>query len=439
MNKCTIIAVFALLRMSELSAQIVNVKALEAKASWSIGDMDRVVFESYSMRNIARYDSFPSALATFLNDAEKRQLDFLDTGGYSEYSLPKPCSMHYILFPDGKRKMTIENPEYLNQNFNYEKELIQNQDSLPSNVIHIYDARFDISISIYLESLNRIDKLKNIVEYYRKDQHQSSNHIDSMLKQAKSISEELVIGSIIGPVMIRERWNGDYWAFQQSLRSRVELDKRPRLSNHIDFYSDEHSVIISENDTTYVQRMTVGQKGVFQRVNSHLGVGFLGNNVCAQMGLDVTLFVHYEQDLPKELFYISAGGTFYSDRTTDRPMYNAKALFEGLIGLKLTNVSPNLKSSSDYRAVGLEMGVFAGNNQNTALYSPGWAIKSYRQWGNIRLTTGFYTTMNNGYFDTWKKDNVERLSSALLFTVEVFDLVGVSQSSRTTRWRGTRY
>jgi len=439
MNKCTIIAVFALLRMSDLSAQIVNVKALEAKASWSIGDMDRVVFESYSMRNIARYDSFPSALETFLKDAEKRQLDFLDTGGYSENSLPTPCSMHYILFPDGRRKMTIENPEYSNQNFNYEKELIQNQDSLPSNVIHIYDARFDISISIYLESLNRIDKLKNIVEFYRKDQQKSSNHIDSMLKQAKSISEREVIGSILGPVMIRERWNGDYWAFQQSLRSRVGVHKRPRLSNHIVFYGDEHTVSITENDTTYVQRMSLVQQRVFQGMNSHMGVGFLGNNVCVQLNLWVPLLVHFEKDLPKELFYISAGGTFYSDRTTDRPMYNTKALFEGLIGLKLTNVTPNLKSSSDYRAVGLEMGVFAGNNQNTALYSPGWAMKSYRQWGNIRFTTGFYTTMNNGYFDTWKKEDVQRLSSALLFTVEIFDLVGVSQSSRTTRWRGTRY
>jgi hypothetical protein len=64
------------------------------------------------------------------------------------------------------------------------------------------------------------------------------------------------------------------------------------------------------------------------------------------------------------------------------------------------------------------------------LNNPGWVIKSYKQWGNFRLTTGFYASAI--------MKNSEAMSSALLLTFEVFDWQGVYQTSVSKRGRVKR-
>ncbi|MEY3097631.1 MAG: hypothetical protein RL647_1221, partial [Bacteroidota bacterium] len=56
------------------SAQKFELEKLKAKASWGIGGVDRVVFESHSFDNIVRYDSFISVLKQFLSDAQSADI-----------------------------------------------------------------------------------------------------------------------------------------------------------------------------------------------------------------------------------------------------------------------------------------------------------------------------------------------------------------------------
>jgi hypothetical protein len=70
----------------------------------------------------------------------------------------------------------------------------------------------------------------------------------------------------------------------------------------------------------------------------HSSLGILGGNVCSQINFDVPLFTKYVSDLPKEILYFSAGTTIYNHKN-GFDKYEIASLFEGLIGLKLNNLS----------------------------------------------------------------------------------------------------
>ena len=111
------------------SAQKFELEKLKAKASWGIGGVDRVVFESHSFDNIVRYDSFISVLKQFLSDAQSADI-VVD-------SLSSPVKIHYIISPSDRRKLTIENPEFIASGFDLDEEEKKLNDSLPGNVVYL--------------------------------------------------------------------------------------------------------------------------------------------------------------------------------------------------------------------------------------------------------------------------------------------------------------
>jgi hypothetical protein len=147
----------------------------------------------------------------------------------------------------------------------------------------------------------------------------------------------------------------------------------------------------------------------------------LGGNVCSQINFDVPLFTKYVSDLPKEILYLSAGTTIYNHKN-GFDKYEIASLFEGLIGLKLNNLTPKFKSTDQFRVSGLEFGMYITDPIGSIVKSPGYVVKVYNQRGNIRVNTGFY------FSNSTKVD--PSISQALMVSVEIFDVFHSSFSNK---------
>ncbi|MCL9979822.1 MAG: hypothetical protein NBV77_00080 [Bacteroidia bacterium] len=389
-------------------SQSLNFETLKGKASWGMGGVDRVVFESHSLRQIARYDSFFSVVSHWLTDMKASELDF--------ETLPTPLNLHYALFADGKRKLTIENPEFLPQSFDVEKETLNNQDSLPSNVIHIYDIRNQVNLSIYLEELKNVYKLKELVDFY----------YDSLvLFEGKKYRE---ICGILGLKAIDEFkiYAVDFLSFKESLQTIVRPEKKPKWSRSYNFYSEERTALAQDSGYKMLNKLV--WESNFQPVFwPHTSLGVIGENPCIQVNFDLVLASYFEQDLPKELIYLSGGTTLYNYKDNS-DKYQITNLYELLVGLKITNIHPHLKSINQFWVSGLEVGRYMADPLGSILNSPGYVVKGYNQRGNVRINTGFY-------FTTSTKTN-PNISQALMFSIEIFDIVGMISKKNMVRQGG---
>ena len=75
----------------------------------------------------------------------------------------------------------------------------------------------------------------------------------------------------------------------------------------------------------------------------------------------------------------------------------------------------HLKAVKDYRVKGIELGGFLSDRDGALLPHAGLVLKSYKQLGNVRFTSGIYTGKTT-------IGSPRSIQSALLFTIEVFDL-----------------
>lgn len=382
-------------------SQSLNYEALKGKASWGIKGTDRVVFESHSLRQIARYDSFIPVVSHWLNDMKASQLDF--------ENLPTPLNMHYCVFSDGKRKLTVENPEYTTQTFDIEKEAEMNKDSLPSNVIHFYDVHHLINFHIYLTDLKSVEKLRDLVELYYDSGYNAEYMADeSKIKELES-----------NPIPLYRNFALDYLMFKRALQI-VQPHKKPKFSTNYTIYSEERAS--SGNDSSFKLVTNLTWKSPIQPVIwPHSSLGILGGNLCSQINFEIPLSTKYEFDLPKEIFYLNAGTTIYNIKNGAN-RFEVASLFEGLIGLKLNNLSPKFKSTDQFRVSGLEMGMYLTDPTGTILMSPGYVCKVYNQRGNVRVNTGFY-------FATFNKTDPS-VSQALMFSIEIYDVFHSSMSNK---------
>jgi len=382
-------------------SQSLNYEALKGKASWGIKGTDRVVFESHSLRQIARYDSFIPVVSHWLNDMKASQLDF--------ENLPTPLNMHYSVFSDGKRKLTVENPEYTTQTFDIEKEAEMNKDSLPSNVIHFYDVHHLVNYHIYLTDLKSVEKLRDLVELY----YDSGYNAEYMADESKMKELET------NPIPLYRNYALDYLMFKRALQI-VQPHKKPKFSTNYTIYSEERAS--SGNDSSFTMAATLTWKSPIQSyIWPHSSLGILGGNVCSQINFDVPLSTKYVSDLPKEMLYLSAGTTIYNMKNgSDK--YEIASLFEGLIGLKLNNLTPKFKSTDQFRVSGLEFGMYITDPIGSIVKSPGYVVKVYNQRGNIRVNTGFY------FSNSTKVD--PSISEALMVSIEIFDVFHSSFSNK---------
>lgn len=389
-------------------SQSLNFESLKGKASWGMGGVDRVVFESHSLRQIARYDSFFSVVSHWLTDMKASELDF--------ETLPTPLNMHYALFADGKRKLTLENPEFLPQTFDVEKETLNNRDSLPANVIHLYDIQNQVNLSIYLEELKNVNKLRELVDFY----------YDSLVPfEGKKYRE---ICDVLGlkPIDEFKIYAVDFLSFKESLHTIVRPDKKPKWSRSYNFYSEERTALAQDSGYKMLNKLV--WESNFQTVFwPHTSMGVIGTNPCFQVNFDLVLASYFEKDLPKELIYLSGGTTLYNYRNNS-DKYQISNLYELLVGLKITNINPHLKSINQFRVSGLEVGRYMADPQGAILISPGFVVKGYNQRGNVRINTGFY-------FSTSAKSNPE-ISQALMFSIEIFDVVGMISKRNMVRQQG---
>lgn len=387
---------------SVASAQKFEMKSLKAAASWGIGGMDRVKFESHSFDNILRYDSFIPVLKQFMSDVE--------SGGIVIDSLSSPVKIHYMIFPNDQRKLTFENPEFLSAGFDLQEELDKNRDSLPSNVIYLYDDRYKMKLSIYLEKPGHAYKLHKLVDLW-----DSSAHIleTDIVGDLDSIRPPLPASSSI--------FNFDYRVFKKLMRntylqtSKGEFFTKPRVLQ----YAFEYNSVIKNDDTLSVASLAVtsSDRGLSDLYSS---VGFLGNNVCTQIGCRIPLSVKYKMDLPVKVFYFNLGSTLYSvsgenNSAMKKTQLEIKGFYEGLLGFRTMNTSPDLKAVKDYRVKGIELGGFLSDRDGALLPHAGLVLKSYKQLGNVRFTSGIYTGKTT-------IGSPRSIQSALLFTIEVFDL-----------------
>lgn len=391
---------------SVASAQKFEMKSLKASASWGIGEMDRVKFESHSFQNILRYDSFIPVLKQFLSDAK--------SAGIVIDSLSSPMQIHYVIFPNDQRKLTIENPEFLAAGFNLEAEFEKNRDSLPNNVIHLYDGRYKMQSSIYLERPGNVYKLQKMVD--RWDSTSQTLEAD-IVGDLDSIRPPISASSSI--------FYFDYRVFKKIMKntclqtSKGEFFPKPRVS----LYAFDYNSVIKNDDTLSVTSLAITSidRGLSDLYSS---VGFLGNNVCTQIGGRIPLSVKYKMDLPVTVFYLNLGSTLYStsgENKTDLKTYGynspmeIKGCYEGLLGYRTMNTSTDLKSVRDYRVKGIELGGFISDRDGMVLPHAGFVLKTYKQMGNVRFTSGVYT----GQRTTGGSGSIQ---SGLLFTIEVFDL-----------------
>ena len=391
---------------SVASAQKFEMKTLKAAASWGIGGMDRVKFESHSFDNILRYDSFIPVLKQFMSDVE--------SGGIVIDSLSSPLKIHYMIFPNDQRKLTVENPEFLAAGFDLQEELDKNRDSLPNNVIYLYDDRYKMKLSIYLEQPGHAYKLQKMVE--RWDLSAQTLEAD-ILGDLDSIRPPLSASCSI--------FNFDYRVFNKLMRntclqtSKGEIFTKPRVLQ----YAFEYNSVIKNDDTLSVSSLAItsSDRGLSDLYSS---VGFLGNNVCTQIGCRIPLSVKYKMDLPVRVFYFNLGSTLYSVSGENNSamkkngyysQLEIKGFYEGLLGFRTMNTSPDLKAVKDYRVKGIELGGFLSDRDGALLPHAGLVLKSYKQLGNVRFTSGIYTGKTT-------IGSPRSIQSALLFTIEVFDL-----------------
>lgn len=378
---------------SGLKAQPFDVNMLQSKASWAfdgIGGPDRVVFESHSLRTIARYDSFPYALLNFFEDAEKSQLNF--------DSMMVPLQMHYILFENGKRKLTIENPEYSAKEFDLEKEIESNTDSLPANLIEIYDVKHQINIKIYVANPSDLKKLKSMAFIYR----------DSIGILSKTEKKLLFNKLAADPKLYWKNIHFHYFNFCEELKEFIKPNERQLSSDFI--YPAYHY----ENNTNKLSEREgySFEDPIEPFVWSHIGIGFLDRNMCLQQNIEISLYTHFKNDLPRVKVYTNLGILgFTEQQNSNSNQLKLNSCYETLLGFKLNNLTPKMKSEKEFRVTGLELGMFFKGESSTSTLLPtsGFVGKFYRQWGNFRFTTGIYQS---------------KTSVAGLITVELFDLFG---------------
>lgn len=376
-----------------LKAQPFVMSMLKSKASWAfdgIGGPDRVVFESHSLRTIARYDSFPFALVNFFNDVEKSKLN-LD-------SMLVPLQMHYILFANGKRKLTIENPEFIAKEFDLEKEIENNTDSLPSNVIEIYDIKHQVKIKIYVTNPSDLNKLKSMAFLYR----------DSIEILSKTEKKLLFKKLAADPKLYWKNIHFHYFNFCEELKEFIKPNERQLSTDFI--YPAYHY----ENNTNKLsEREGYSYEDPIEPfVWSHIGMGLLDRNMCLQQNIEFSLYTHFKNDLPRVKIYTNLGILgFTEQQNSNSNQLKLNSCYETLLGFKLNNLTPKMKSASDFRVTGFEFGLFfkGESSISTLLPTSGFVAKFYRQWGNFRLSTGIYQS---------------KTSVAGLITVELFDLFG---------------
>ncbi len=379
------------------SAQKFELETLKAKASWGIGGVDRVVFESHSFDNIVRYDSFISVLKQFLSDAESADI-VID-------SLSSPVKIHYIISPSDRRKLTIENPEFIASGFDLDEEEKKLNDSLPGNVVYLYDDRYKMKFSVYLEQPAHAYKIQKMVDLW-----------DSTFQTL----EADIVGDLdsIQPLISASSsmLNFNYRVFKKIMRniylqsSKREFFTKPRVF----LYALGNNWVIKNNDTLSVISLAVTTRdGGLSDLYSTMG--FLGNNVCTQIGSRIPLYVKRKQDLPVNMFYLNVGTTLYSTMAKNGSGMNIHGSYEGLLGYKSMNTSPDLRTVKDYRTSGFELGGFLSDRDGVLLPRAGLVLKTYKQMGNVRFTSGIYT----GKAISGESASIQ---STLLFTIEVFDL-----------------
>ena len=384
------------------SAQKVDLDKFKTTAIWGLGGNDRIIFESHSVYNIIKYDSLIPALRLFLEDAE--------SSGIVLDSLPSPLKVHYVIFPNDERKLTVENPEFLAAGFNLQEEIKKNEDSLPNHVIFIYDRKYQITMSIYLEQINNLIKLKKILTQWEKTamipESEIMGDIDS--------SNWIPTGSI---EVDQNILNYNFRVFKKLLKtanSNVAKD-HAYIKTHLRLYGFLYDSVLAGDDTMSVIKVSYSStnRGVWDFYGS---VGFLGNNVCTQFGNRFPLYVKLKENLPVNVFYANVGATLYSTGGNNHTAMGINSCFEGLLGYKTMNTTPTLTQVKDFRSKGIELGLFLSDGGQSGLFpKTGLVLKSYKQWGDIRFTSGVYM----GY-QPYATD--PEIQSALLFTIELFDL-----------------
>ncbi len=375
-------------------AQSFDIKSIKAKASWDFRAQYRVVFESHSLRVIARYDSFIPAVINLFNDFQQSNIN-LD-------SIPSPINIHYLIFNNGKRKLTIENPEYTTQAINIESELEKNSDSLPGNVIHIYDFKHQVNIHIYVKSPSNFKNVHMMAINYR----------DSILNLSKvelnALNKRLDENYISA---LKIPYYNYYHIFKKYLIETVEPYDRQTISTNFNFYSYEG------HPKQLIERNSLGYESHFEGpLWFHGSLGMMEKNMCLTENVEIPLYTNFSNDLPRYIFYTNLGILGFSERqNTESNLNKISTLYETLLGIKFTNLNPKLKSSNDFRVAGFEFGRFfkTVNNKSTLLPTDGYVFKLYRQWGNIRINAGLYQSQIGS------KEN----GTAGLITFQIFDFL----------------
>ena len=382
----TAIGLFA----SGLKAQPFNINTLKAHASWSFGGNDRVVFESHSIRTIARYDSFVPALLNFFEDAEKSNLN-LD-------SLVAPVQMHYLIFKDGKRKLTIENPEYSAKEFDLEKEVQNNNDSLPANLVEIHDVKHQMNIKIHVGNPTNLNKLKDMAIQYR-----DSIGFLSLKDRSNPLDKTEAISWYLAPIIKKieaiprgcfDHLYLNYFMFCMNLKEFIEPNERQTTYGlFIPTYSYEY------NAKKLTERVGYSYEDPIEPfVWSHAGIGLMDKNLFLHQNIEFSLFTHFKNDLPTVKFYTNLGLIgFTEQQNSNSNQLELNSGYETLLGFKLNNLTPNIKSEKDFRVVGFELGLFFKDesSNSTLLPTSGYVFKCYKQWGNFRLNGGIYQSKSS--------------------------------------------
>lgn len=386
------------------SAQKVDLDKFKTTAIWGLGGNDRITFESHSLDNIIKYDSLIPALRLFLADTDSSRL-VLD-------SLPSPLKVHYVIFPNNERKLTIENPEFLAAGFNLQEEIKKNEDSLPDHVIYMYDRRYQITISIYLDQINNLIKLKKILTRWEK----TAMIPDSEIMGDIDSSNTIPTGDI---QLDQDILNFDFRVFKKLLKTaNTNLCKDNFLfKTHLRLYDFRYNSVVSEGNKMSVTQVSYSCTDLGRGVRDLYGsVGLLGNNVCTQFGNRFPLYVRFKENLPVNVFYANVGTTLYSTGGNNHTAMGINSFFEGLLGYKTMNTSPTLTQVKDFRSHGIEFGAFLSDGGQAGLFpKTGLVLKTYKQMGDVRFTSGVYTGIQPTGTDP-------KIQSALLFTIEIFDL-----------------
>lgn len=385
------------------SAQKVDLDKFKTTAIWGLGGNDRIIFESHSVYNIIKYDSLIPALRLFLEDAE--------SSGIVLDSLPSPFKVHYVIFPNDERKLTVENPEFLAAGFNLQEEIKKNEDSLPNHVIFIYDRKYQITMSIYLEQVNNLIKLKKILTQWEKTAMIPESEIMGDIDSFNSIPT----GSIEVDQTIL---NYNFRVFKKLLKTaNTNVAKDHFLfKTHLRLYDFRYNSVESGSGTMSVVKVSHSIDDGRGVRDFYTSVGLLGNNVCTQFGNRFPLYVKFKENLPVNIFYANVGATLYSTGGNNSSVMGINGYYEGLLGFKTMNTTPTLTKVKDFRSKGFECGGFLSDRGQSGLFPrTGLVLKSYKQWGDIRFTSGVYM----GY---QAHATGPEIQSALLFTIELFDL-----------------